>query len=337
MYNLDWPYANEKPKCTAIFKETPDDFHVDEFFNYPFNGQGEHILVKIQKCGVSTEDVVKSISRLIQKPTKLISYAGLKDRQALATQWISIHAPGEIIPGIESLSGYGWKVIESTRHHKKLKRGYLDGNRFVITLKSLSNPDEFINRIKHIQLNGVPNYFGEQRFGKASANLVNAEQLLIQSRRVSDRFLKGIYLSAARSWIFNLILATRVNDKTWNIPLPGDMMQLRGSNSIFSIDDVGESIIQRVIAHDVSPASPLPGKSKINATREKLQAIEIIYTKWRSWVDGLIHHGLDESWRANILNIDQLTYTLQDQTAVITFSLPPGAYATAVIRELVAY
>ncbi|MFZ8272541.1 tRNA pseudouridine(13) synthase TruD, partial [Staphylococcus aureus] len=80
------------------FKTTPEDFQVHEFFNESFSGEGEHILIQVEKRGLNTEEVIRSLARLINKSPKLISYAGLKDRHALTTQWLSIHAPGEIIP-----------------------------------------------------------------------------------------------------------------------------------------------------------------------------------------------------------------------------------------------
>ena len=337
MYSLDWARVYGLPQSTAHFKYVPEDFQVNEFFDTPFSGQGEHILLRIEKSGLNTEEVVKSLASLINKPIKMISYAGLKDRQALTTQWLSVHAPGEEIPGIEQLSAPGWRVLECTRHHKKLKPGFLTGNQFVIRLRELTDEVAFLQRVEEIKKTGVPNYFGEQRFGHDAGNLRRAEEMLVQGRKVKDRFRKGMYCSAARSWIFNLILAHRVREQNWNTPLTGDVMQLSGSKSIFVIDEVQEELRQRIKEKDISPASPLPGKSKHKLQGEASVLIEKIYADWQSWLAGLERLGLEEAWRANILHVQQFGCVIQDQIAELSFNLPAGSYATAVLRELVLY
>lgn len=337
MYSLEWPRVNGKPLATASFKLSPEDFQVNEFFDGEFSGEGEHIVLKIEKRGLTTEDVLKSLARLINKPVKLISYAGLKDRQALTTQWLSIHAPGEIIDGVETLEAPGWKVLECTRHNKKLRPGFLSGNHFVVTLRDVVQIDDLLQRIETIKQFGVPNYFGEQRFGREGANLLRAEELLVQGRKIKDRFLKGMYCSAARSWIFNRILSRRVETQTWNCPVEGDMMQLTGSNSIFPIDAVDDTIAQRVRDKDLSPASPLPGKGKSKVSAVALRLIDELYAEWQPWLDGLHRLGLEEAWRANILHVSNLEHIVTDNVLQLSFTLPPGAYATVVLRELVLY
>ena len=334
MYLLDWPFAYGHPRSTALFKQTPEDFQVDEYFDCPFSGEGEHIVLQIEKKGLNTEEVVKALARLVNKPTKLISYAGLKDRHALTTQWLSIHAPGEDIPGVDQLSGTGWRVLACHRHHKKLRPGYLAGNQFKIKLRDITHPDDLIQRIEQIKRGGVPNYFGEQRFGRECGNLVRAELLLVQGKRGKDRFLQGMYCSAARSWLYNLILAHRVRDLNWNLPVEGDVMQLNGSKSIFVIDTVDEDILNRVQSHDISPASPLPGKSKHMVKGKAQEMIAMIYADWQTWLVGLEKQGLEEAWRANMLNVNDMEYIVDDQTMELSFTLPAGSYATAVLREM---
>ncbi|KTD06180.1 hydrogenase [Legionella gratiana] len=337
MYSLDWPRVYGLPKSTAVFKNTPEDFQVNEFFDSSFTGQGEHILLKIEKRGLTTEEVVKSLAKLLRKPIKSIGYAGLKDRQALTTQWLSIHAPGEIIPEMEQYAAPGWRVLECTRHHKKLRPGFLTGNQFIIRLREVSHLGDLQQRIEQIQEFGVPNYFGEQRFGREAGNLFKAEEMLVLGRKVKDRFLNGIYSSAARSWIFNLILSQRVVERCWNTPLSGDVMQLSGSNSIFVIDEVNEEVLQRIKDKDISPASPLPGRSKHKVKDNALALIHKIYASWQPWLNGLELFGLEEAWRANILHVEQFKYTIQNNRVELSFILPAGSYATAVLRELSDY
>ncbi|HAU0772538.1 TPA: tRNA pseudouridine(13) synthase TruD [Legionella pneumophila] len=338
MYSLNWPRAYGIPNSTATFKLCPEDFQVNELFEGQFSGEGEHIVLKIEKKGLTTEQVIKSLARLINKPIKLISYAGLKDKQALTTQWLSIHAPGEVIEGIETLEAPGWKILECTRHNKKLRPGFLSGNHFTITLRNVSNETDLIHRIEQIKLKGVPNYFGEQRFGRDGGNLIKAEEILVQGRKVKDRFLKGMYFSAARSWLYNLILSRRVKESSWNLPLLGDVIQLVGSNSVFVNDkSLDEQLLQRIGEKDVSPASPLPGRSKNLVKGTALQIINEVYAEWSAWLDGLEKNGLEEAWRANILYAEQIEYRINQETVELSFVLPAGAYATVVLRELVQY
>ncbi|CZG24844.1 TPA: tRNA pseudouridine(13) synthase TruD [Legionella pneumophila] len=338
MYSLNWPRAYGMPNSTATFKLCPEDFQVNELFEGQFSGEGEHIVLKIEKKGLTTEQVVKSLAGLINKPIKLISYAGLKDKQALTTQWLSIHAPGEVIEGIETLEAPGWKILECTRHNKKLRPGFLSGNHFTITLRNVSNETDLIHRIEQIKLKGVPNYFGEQRFGRDGGNLIKAEEILVQGRKVKDRFLKGMYFSAARSWLYNLILSRRVKESSWNLPLLGDVIQLVGSNSVFVNDkSLDEQLLQRIGEKDVSPASPLPGRSKNLVKGTALQIINEVYAEWSAWLDGLEKNGLEEAWRANILYAEQIEYRINQGTVELSFVLPAGAYATVVLRELVQY
>ncbi|HAT1772131.1 TPA: tRNA pseudouridine(13) synthase TruD [Legionella pneumophila] len=337
MYSLNWPRAYGIPNSTATFKLCPEDFQVNELFEGQFSGEGEHIVLKIEKKGLTTEEVVKSLARLINKPIKLISYAGLKDKQALTTQWLSIHAPGEVIEGIETLEAPGWKILECTRHNKKLRPGFLSGNHFTIALRDVSNETDLIHRIEQIKLKGVPNYFGEQRFGRDGGNLIKAEEILVQGRKVKDRFLKGMYFSAARSWLYNLILSRRVKESSWNLPLL-DVIQLVGSNSVFVNDkSMDEQLLQRIGEKDVSPASPLPGRSKNLVKGTALQIINEVYAEWSAWLDGLEKNGLEEAWRANILYPEQIEYRINQGTVELSFVLPAGAYATVVLRELVQY
>ncbi|HHW4715743.1 TPA: tRNA pseudouridine(13) synthase TruD [Legionella pneumophila] len=338
MYSLDWPRAYGMPNSTATFKSLPEDFQVNELFEGQFSGEGEHIVLKIEKRGLTTEEVVKSLARLINKPVKLISHAGLKDKQALTTQWLSVHAPGEIIDGIETLEAPGWRILECTRHNKKLKPGFLSGNHFIITLRNVSDESDLIHRIEQIKFKGVPNYFGEQRFGRDGGNLIKAEEILVQGRKVKDRFLKGMYFSAARSWLYNLILSRRVKESSWNLPLLGDVIQLVGSNSVFVNDkSLDEQLLQRIGEKDVSPASPLPGRSKNLVKGTALQIINEVYAEWSAWLDGLEKNGLEEAWRANILYAEQIEYRINQGTVELSFVLPAGAYATVVLRELVQY
>lgn len=298
-------------------------------------GAGEHLFLRIKKQNLNTEDVAKQLARLLNKPSKLISYAGLKDKHAVTTQWFSIHCPGEDLPHADHLSGEGWQVIESTRHLKKLKNGGIARNQFTLMIRHIKARDELEQRLTLINTLGVPNYFGPQRFGHLGQNLIKAEKMLLHGFRVKDRFLRGIYYSTARSYLFNCILAKRVALQNWNKALSGDVLQLSGSHSIFPIEVPDETIHSRVATHDVSPASVLYGKGKELASLEALQIQQEVLHDFSSWCDALIAHGLEKAYRAHVLIPEQLQWKWAEDALTLSFLLPPGTFATSILRELI--
>lgn len=331
--NLAFAYG--MPSATGIFKASVDDFKVDEILGFELSGSGEHQFLRIEKRGLNTEELVKRLAANLKKPIKSISYAGLKDRQAITTQWLSVHCPGEAIAGVDSLHGEGWRVIESMRHLKKLKTGALIGNKFTLVIRDISDDASIDARLQLIKAGGVPNYFGPQRFGHNGQNLLKAEAVLLKGMRVKDRFLRGIYYSAARSFLYNRILSARVAQHTWNKAMSGDVMQLAGTHSIFLIDIPDDTIHARLKSHDLSPASPLWGKG---AARERLDAL-ILQQKalydFEPWCVALEEQGLERAYRAHVLCVQELTWEWRDQTLVLSFELTAGAYATSVLREVI--
>lgn len=334
MNNLTHAYG--KPNATATFKASPDDFKVCELLAFELSGAGEHQFLRIEKRGLNTEELVKSLARCLNKPVKSISYAGLKDRQALTTQWLSVHCPGEDIANASELEGSGWRVIDCGRHLKKLKIGGLSGNQFTVILRDMLNTDDIEERLNVIQLGGVPNYFGPQRFGHNGQNIIKAQDMLLKGVRVKDRFLRGIYYSAARSFLFNRILSERVTANTWNKALSGDVMQLGGTHSIFSIDTPDESIHARIASHDISPTAPLWGKGCERMSMDALISQQNALQGFEPWCDALEQHGLERMYRSHTLQVSHLTWDWLDaHSLALSFELVAGAYATSVLREVV--
>lgn len=337
MYTLDHlGFAYGKPKASGEFKATPEDFQVSERIGFDLTGSGEHQFLKIEKRGITTEELIKSLSKRLNKPIKNISYAGLKDRQALTTQWISIHCPGEELTDVHLLQDTHWRVIESARHLKKLKIGALCGNQFSIVLRHINHSEDLENRLYQIQKEGVPNYFGAQRFGHEGRNVIKAEEMLIQNKKIKDRFLRSIYYSAARSFLYNQILSERVQHQNWNKAVSGDVMQLSGTHSIFEIEIPDDMIRSRIVNHDISPASVLWGAGKERVQLEALDLQKKSFSGFEAWCEALEQHGLERAYRAQILYTQDLTWEWQDaHTLHLNFELPPGAYATSVLRELI--
>lgn len=328
-------HAFGKPLSTGQLKQSPDDFRVDEIPGFELSGEGEHLFLHIEKKGLNTEELVKALARATNRKAKDISYAGIKDRQALARQWLIIHLPGEDIPGADSLAGEGWHVISSKRHLKKLKIGALAGNHFQLTIRDISEMDDVEMRLQQVKQMGVPNYFGEQRFGYQGQNLDKAKAFLIDGVKLNNRFLKGMYYSAARSLLFNLILSARILNHTWNKAIPGDVMQLEGKNSVFAIELPDELIANRLASFDISPAAPLWGTGKDLATSEAQALMERVLSGQQDWCQALEKHRLERAWRSLVLRVSNLSWVWRDKkTLILQFNLPAGSYATSVVREL---
>lgn len=335
MYDLNaWAFANGAPECSAELKRSPEDFKVNELLGYELTNEGEHEYLLIEKTGINTEEVIKEIARLTELPEKLISYAGLKDRHAITTQWVSLHCPGQTLD-LSRIQGKNWHVIKHQRHLKKLKKGGLKGNQFQITLRDINKHSLIEDRLELIKYHGVPNYFGEQRFGFAGQNLEKAKRVLLDNYKIKDRFLRGMYYSAARSFLFNLILSERVRLAVWNKAVVGDVMQLSGSNSIFSISSVDASIEQRINEFDISPAAPLWGIGEEKASEKALTIQQDALNTYKNWCDSLEKQKLERAYRPLILVPDNFSWEWLDNALLLNFNLPSGGYATSVIRELV--
>ena len=326
-------YAYGHPMSSGDIKSSPEDFCVEENLGFELAGEGEHLCLLIEKKRLNTEEMAKIIARTLGLPLKSISYAGLKDKFAKTTQWFSLHLPGIDNPILDGLNTDNYRLLKAIRHNKKLKIGALKENHFIIKVQH-SNYDEkeLFSRIENIKAHGVPNYFGPQRFGHNSANLDRAKEILLENKKIKNRHLRGIYYSAARSFLFNQILSLRVKKQNWNYPLSGDLMMLVGSHSIFPISDVDDEILKRVRENDVSPAAPLWGEGKELLTGEAMQIQNQAIEPWQGWCEALERHGLQKSYRSMVL----VPENLQLHDDVFTFTLPTGAYATTVLRELLS-
>ena len=336
-YQLDGlPCAYRSLPLTGKLRSQPEDFIVEEELSFLPTGDGEHIFLQIRKKGKNTEDIARLLARHSGVPRKSISYAGLKDRNAVTSQFFSVHLPGKDDPDWQQLVDPSFELLAVNRHQKKLRRGALRGNRFCLRIREITGISEEVEqRLQWIKQHGVPNYFTAQRFGHNANNLVYAEQLLLNGKRVKDRFKRSIYYSAARSWLFNLVVAERIRQHTWDKAIAGDSMMLCGSRSCFSVEQVDEEIINRVNEFDISPTAPLCGSGEAMVTAEAAAIESAILSEWQGWIKGLEKARMEAARRAMRVGVSDLTWQWDgDDQLVLEFSLPPGSYATAVLREL---
>jgi tRNA pseudouridine13 synthase len=334
------PRAHGEAVLSANMRTTPEDFVVEELPGFEPSGAGEHLLITVEKRGVNTGFAAKHIAQWAGVGEVAIGYAGLKDRHAVTRQRFSVHLPKKVAPDLSTLDfAQGEErltVVEHTWHAKKLPRGALAGNRFVLTLRGVSGERAAIEqRLHSIAERGVPNYFGEQRFGRDGDNVANA-RAMFAGRRVR-REQRTLLMSAARSELFNCVLAQRVQRGSWDTPLDGDVWMLDGSRSVFGPEPFDDALAQRLAAFDIHPTGPLWGRGELRSTGDaaRLETEALSGEEALALRAGLEAEGLKQERRALRLKPAELTWSWrEDDVLEVAFALPPGAYATVVLAEL---
>ena len=317
-------------------KSANADFMVDEIMPVQPSGQGEHLWLHIEKNGCNTDWLAQQLAKVSSVKSMAVSYAGMKDRHAITSQWFSIHLPGLDDPDLSLLQSEEVKILQTVRHDRKLKRGALSGNRFRLRIRELSGDlDQLEERLKLIKEQGVPNYFGEQRFGFGMNNLSKAELLFQRKLKRIKKHQRGMYLSSARSWIFNQVLSERIKQKNWNQYLQGDVFMLQGKSACFP-DDESMDIAERLSAMQIHPTGVLWGEGESMASGECLAIEKNIADKNKLFCEGLEGARLKQERRSLRLLVENFNWCLEDQDCLyIDFSLPAGAFATMILREII--
>lgn len=334
---LNVHYAYGRPQASGILKQQVSDFRVDEILGFEPSGSGQHRLLQIEKTNTNTDWVAKQLARFLDIKLRDISYAGLKDRNAITTQWFSIDLAGRAEPDWEAFNCAEYRVLMSEAHNKKLRRGSLKGNRFDITISQLKGRrEELEQRLLRIKQHGVPNYFGAQRFGHGGDNLLQAWKMLHGEMKIKDRNRRSIYLSAARSLIFNQILSQRVADGSWQEILAGEAAMLAGSSSYFIVSHDDNTISERLARWDIHPSGALWGKGELPCS-ERARELELqASANLEGWLEPLEQVGLKQERRALRLRVEGLEWQWpKDGDLQLQFELLAGSYATSVIHELV--
>lgn len=326
------------PIVSAVIRNSPEDFIVVEELGFEPSGDGEHDFLHVEKTAANTAWVARQLARIAGVASKDVGYAGLKDRQAITQQWFSVRRPNRDGTAWESAAIDGVRILDVTRNSRKLRRGAHRGNRFRIALRSddIGAASEALRaRVALIGKHGVPNYYGEQRFGRGNSNLELARQMFNGKRLQRDA--RSLALSAARSCLFNMILAERVRTNTWNRLLAGDVANLDGSGSVFAVDKVTPELEARVAALDIHPTATLWGDgaplTRLDAAALELGAVE----RCPEIARGLMRARVDAASRALRMRVKGLSIETEQGVAWLGFSLPKGAFATTVLAEIVDY
>jgi tRNA pseudouridine13 synthase len=308
-----WPNAYPASGASATLKRLNQDFIVTELPLQPPSGEGEHLWLDIEKNGANTAFVAQQLAEAAGVKEVDVGYAGLKDRYAITRQWFSIYLPKGETPDLTRIQHPEFTVLSQSRHVKKLRPGDLQGNRFRIVLRDVTGENDAIEaNLKAVASQGVPNYFGAQRFGHGGGNVTQGLAMLARQIRVRSPKKKGIYLSAVRSFVFNEVLALRIQNGLWGKTLPGDVM-----------DEAGR------------PTGPLWGRGRV-ITTDQAQALENgVAERHAALCMGMEFAGLDQERRALVANPAGMSWEwLQADQVVLTFSLPAGTYATSVLNEI---
>jgi tRNA pseudouridine13 synthase len=326
------------PRFAGRYKVTPEDFAVDEVPAYPPSGAGDHVWLWVEKRAQSTIDMLHDLARALDRDERAFGIAGLKDAQAISRQWVSIeHVDAR---ACEGLRGERFSVLAVSRHGNKLRMGHLRGNRFGITLRGTRPEDVDAARanLADMAQRGVPNWFGEQRFGKRGANLQKGLDVLRGDARAfaqrMPRRVFGLVLSAVQSEVFNRVVNTRVQGL--GTLLAGDLAFRHDNGSVFAVDDPAREQ-PRADAFAISPSGPMPGPEMLppsgEPARVEAEALAALDLPPEAFAGLPFRLGRGER-RPLRVPVEAATAAAVDGGMRVQFTLPKGAYATSVLREL---
>ena len=343
---IEQAYLHGKPESNGLLRNQISDFKVFEELPFSPCGEGEHLFVHIRKTGANTVFVARELAKYFEVKEQLVSYAGLKDRFAVTEQWFGVHVPGKQEYNLDDLNIEGVEILSYKRHNKKLRTGALTGNHFELILREVTAIKAFTERWQQIVEQGVPNYFGEQRFGIGGGNIERA-LTLFSGQKVKDKKKRGMYLSAARSHIFNSVLNERIQQQCFDKVAVGDVLMLAGTQSVFHLDEVDNAIQQRFTDKDVDITAPMWGAGELMTSAAPLALEQEIAAKNQEFSEGLPRFGLKQERRRIRLTVSDTTIELlsaeedsaqeKSNAVKISFFLPSGCYATTVLRELLNY
>jgi tRNA pseudouridine13 synthase len=327
------------PRFDGRYKVTPEDFAVDEVPAYVPSGSGDHVWLWVEKRGLSTIDLLHQLAAGLDRDERSFGIAGLKDAQAVSRQWVSLeHADPK---ACAALHGERFRVLEVSRHGNKLRMGHLRGNRFTITLRGTvpGDLDKARSNLADLQQHGVPNWFGEQRFGKRGANLQKGIDVLRGNARAMaarmPRRVFGLVLSAVQSEVFNRVVNARV--EALGTLRAGDLAFRHDNGSVFAVEDPQQEQA-RADALAISPSGPMPGPDMLQPRGEvlaleaaALAAIEVPAAAFARLPFGLCR-GERRPLRVPLQ--DPVAEAVDERSLRLSFTLGKGAYATSVLRQL---
>jgi len=325
------PSVTEKfPGTGGFIRRQPEDFRVTELPSYLPQGSGSHTYVRVRKRVLATRDLVTALLHQGLREQE-IGVAGLKDKFAVTEQWLSVpNRHAEALAALEQLPGVS--ILEVSRHKNKLGIGHLRGNRFRIVIRDAEAgaAQRAAAVLAHLKRTGVPNYFGPQRFGRYGTNALDGLRLLRGERVPGGRQLKRFFLSALQSLIFNALLARRITRGLFDRVVVGDWARKHLTGGTFLVED--ESEAARAQALEISATLPLYGRRVRLSTGEAGSLEGRVLERYSlSWQDFGNRRG---DRRLSRLSLGEVELGGSDEALILTFTLPKGAYATTLLREV---
>jgi tRNA pseudouridine13 synthase len=329
--------TSDLPGSGGVLRASPEDFRVDEIPAYLPQGSGPHLYLLVEKRGRTTRDVVRELSRVLGVQERDAGYAGMKDRDAVTTQWLSFPLPKD--PDAERLLLPGVRVLEVSRHQNKLRTGHVRANRFQVAVRGgdLAKASACAASLK---ARGLPGYFGPQRFGARGENggigraLLTGERTPDAGKASRDRFLRRLVISAFQSELFNQWLADRIEDGLFSSALRGDVMKKLDSGGLFDCldPDVDSARVERF---EISPAGPMFGHKLRPASLEALAREQRILSAAGITLEDFARGGGEAEGTRRAARIPAaIELEAVEGGYLARFELPKGNYATVVMREL---
>lgn len=333
----DLTWLHGKPQGQGILKANPEDFVVVEDLGFAPDGEGEHLLVRILKTDCNTRFVADALAKFLKIHAREVSFAGQKDKHAVTEQWLCARLPGKKMPDLSQFQLEGCQVLEYARHKRKLRLGALKGNQFTLILREISDREDVERRLQAIAAQGVPNYFGAQRFGIGGSNLLGALRWAESGAPVRDRNKRSFWLSAARSGLFNQQVSIRLKKPEFNQVVDGDALQLAGRGSWFvATPEERAQLQERVDNRELMITAALPGSGEWGCQREALAAEQAAVAEETQLQALLVREKVEAARRAMLLYPQQMSWNWWDDVTVeLRFWLPAGSFATSVVRELI--
>ncbi len=333
---MNLPCAHGGPAGTARLRASPEDFVVREWLGFEADGEGDHLLLKVRKRGANTMWVAKQLAKLGKIHPRDVGFAGLKDRDAVAEQAFTVPSRSAVGMDWVGVTGDGFEVLSADRQRRKLKRGALKGNDFVLVLREFSGAAAVLEqRLQTLASAGVPNYFGPQRFGRGGHNIETALAWFSGAGPAPERAERGFALSAARAAIFNAVLAERVTAGTWNHLLDGDVVNLNGTGSIFLSESIDETLRERCRQLDIHPTGPMWHGDSLLSTGAIAELEAGIAQRHVALATGLSKAGLEPERRPLRVPVRELSWRIEGGDVQLQFRLQRGSFATAVLHELI--
>ena len=319
----------------GAFTASPEDFHVEELPLYEATGDGEHLYVRFEKRGLTTRDVVRRALRTFDLPETDVGYAGLKDKRATTIQTISLRGVAEA--DAVRMEEEGVRVLSARKHRNKLRVGHLAGNRFRLVLRhaDADGAARAAAILEALTARGLPNYYGAQRFGMRGDNALEGREVLRRGGRGVPHWKAKLLVSALQSALFNEVLARRMSAGTHRVVAVGDVLQRIESHGTFICADAAIDG-PRFEQFEVSITGPIFGAEMRAAEGEPgaqealvLEQAELTVADFRRVAK--FAPGTRRALRAKVL---EARAEVVDGALVLSFTLPPGSYATVLVDEV---